>query len=182
MNYFSASIESAKRDAQELLRSYNRPAGSPIDALAIAGQLGITIREEVLENDAISGFLRLDAEGNGQIVLNRSHSPARKRFTVAHELGHFRLHSNDRIHIDDVSSATTVHYRDSDAGRAIKLKEIEANQFAAELLMPTDEIQSFMTEELGRGADVEACIEALANKYKVSVPAMTIKVGACGHT
>jgi Zn-dependent peptidase ImmA (M78 family) len=155
--------------------------GSPIDVLALAGYLGIAIREEALEDDTLSGFLRIESNGESLIIINRNHPPARKRFTVAHELGHFRLHSGDQIHVDDVASATTVHFRDSDASKAIKLKEIEANQFAAELLMPTDEIQSFMADKQRSGMDIEICIEELAKKYLVSIPAMTIKIGACGH-
>lgn len=55
--------------------------------------------------------------------------------------------------------------------------EREANQFAMELLMPTE----FMKIEMAKLGhfDIEdgKAIEALAKKFKVSVPLMTLRVG-----
>lgn len=56
------------------------------------------------------------------IVLNSTHPPSRKRYTLAHELAHVVMRHNETIPTD------TNDYR---------MIENQANQFAAELLMPT---------------------------------------------
>ena len=69
------------------------------------------------------------------MLVNSKGSPLRKRFTLAHELGHIVIpwHVGTIIsHIDRI-----VRFKD-DAYTAI---EAEANRFASELLMPADWIQ-----------------------------------------
>ncbi|MGH9326658.1 MAG: ImmA/IrrE family metallo-endopeptidase, partial [Terriglobia bacterium] len=58
-------------------------------------------------------------------------------------------------------------------------KEIEANQFAAELLMPVDVLSRDILKLRGK-MDVETAINKLASKYKVSVQAMTIRLTSLG--
>lgn len=79
-----------------------------------------------------------DSEGAG-IFIAAGQSPGRKRFSLAHELGHFHLpsHRNVGAFVEGVGHAFTCADRDlraraSDAAR----REWEANDFAAELLMP----------------------------------------------
>ena len=52
----------------------------------------------------------------------------RKKFTMAHELGHFELHHNKNTHLED-NSLTLDYFKNGG-------QEYEANQFATELLMP----------------------------------------------
>src|SRR5690606_17280228 len=59
--------------------------------------------------------------GNPVIVINKRFSNDRKRFTIAHELGHLLMHSID-------NPAIPLHRH--------KLKEGEANEYASEFLMP----------------------------------------------
>ena len=54
----------------------------------------------------------------------------RKRFTLAHELGHFELHHNENTHLED-NSLTLDYFKNGG-------QEYEANQFATELLMPSN--------------------------------------------
>lgn len=80
---------------------------------------------------------------NGNFIMIREdvyekacEGDARARFTLAHELGHWALHSNSNMPLArKVSSAVVPAYR-----RA----EPQANQFAAELLMPRRLVQSYM--------------------------------------
>jgi len=60
----------------------------------------------------------------------------RKRFTMAHELGHFELHHNKNTHLED-NSLTLDYFKNGG-------QEYEANQFATELLMPSDLFIRFM--------------------------------------
>lgn len=55
------------------------------------------------------------------------------------------------------------------------VQEREANQFAMELLMPTE----FMRKDLEKGFDLEddIAIAKLAKKYRVSQTIMTLRIG-----
>lgn len=102
----------------------------PISLEEYAKKLGL----QVIESDAIgikSGYL--DAE-NKTICINAKDCSERKRFTIAHELGHFCLGHGSSLR--DTSKAdwyvvNTEHER-------------EANLFAAELLMPAIAIKAMM--------------------------------------
>jgi Zn-dependent peptidase ImmA (M78 family) len=116
------------------------------------------------------------------IGVNSRHSEARRRFTVAHELGHLVLrHQGASIHIDQVMMYVSM--RDSISSKAIDPNEIEANRFAAELLMP----EPFLREDIGRATrhgvvDMldDDFIRKLATRYKVSIQAMAIRLENLG--
>jgi len=149
----------------------------PIDVEIIAKHNGIDIRKVELPDD-ISGVLKRNNTGNATIFVNRNHTPVRQRFSIAHELGHFFLHQNRGVHVDKKNFLDKrLFFRDKKSEEATYPEEIEANRFAAELLMPTDfirkEIQNFSGEDL---IDTEEdLVETLAKKYRVSVTAMSFK-------
>ena len=65
----------------------------------------------------------------GIIVVNsKVNYIPKKRFTIAHELGHFRLHKNTTLYGRNKESFLDFNDKDS--------QESDANIFAAELLMP----------------------------------------------
>jgi Zn-dependent peptidase ImmA (M78 family) len=103
--------------------------------------------------------------------VNSSHHSNRQRFTVAHELGHLRYHEGE-IHVD---RKLQINRRDAISSLAIDPDEIEANRFAAELLMPFRLISvDLMTRELDVEDDDQ--IRELAKKYQVSAQAMTHRI------
>jgi len=114
----------------------------------------------------------ITADGTNVIGVNSSHHFNRQRFTIAHELGHLILHHREmeRVHID----RSLVHRRDNISGLAIDPKEIEANRFAAELLMP----YSMLIADIEGVNDVEDVdeISLLAKRYLVSALAMTNRI------
>ncbi|WP_343558996.1 XRE family transcriptional regulator [Sphingobacterium sp.] len=59
------------------------------------------------------------------IIINKNFSNDRKRFTIAHELGHLVMHNENNFPVSE--------YRD---------KEKEANNFASEFLMPEESIKN----------------------------------------
>ena len=112
------NYELAEIKAKELLNQID--ATFPISVKAICDKLGLKIKD--INNDNISG--RMDRINN-TIYINSKEAPVRQVFTLAHELGHYKLH--------DASDVLHRHsYYSTDP------KELEANHFAACLLMPKE--------------------------------------------
>lgn len=72
------------------------------------------------------------------IIINRDHPTGRRLFTLAHELGHVLFH----LPGGEKGSETEVSYFASNRDP----KEKEANAFAAELLMPTEQVEEFIRQ------------------------------------
>ena len=110
-------------------------------------------------------------EGNVVIAVNPSQHPNRQRFTIAHELGHFFCHYQDTM--EYVDTDFRVNWRNSVSSEGVDWKEIEANRFAAELLMP----ESLLRDDVNEWCvlDREA-IQHLASQYKVSRLAMHFRL------
>lgn len=155
--------------ARELLLRFKVKAG-PVDVFSIAKQLGIEVREMELPDD-ISGLIkRKGKDGQPVMAINESHNKERRRFTAAHEIAHFLLHVLDPLHVD----AAQVYFRSKSS--VPDVREIQANSFAAELLMPTE----FLLEDFKSGVAMDGSSEhlpELAKKYKVSKEAMAIRIG-----
>lgn len=111
--------------------------GFPVDPVWIAKQLGIDVIEAELPDD-VSGALIKEANQDPVIILSKSDSKNRKRFSCAHELGHY-VHrmSNGADHYEYID------LRAQSARNGTDPEEVFANQFAAELLMPTDDVREF---------------------------------------
>lgn len=116
----------------------------PVDPYAIAGQIGVVVKED--DADSYAGMIIL-VEGRALISVRRStREVARKRFTVAHELGHYKIPD----HLSPGVPSFRCTDEDMNAIQGQAKKEIEANQFAAELLMPENAILARIEgEDLG---------------------------------
>ena len=94
--------------------------------------VNVDIEEMFEDNDLVdkttSGFL-LKTNKEHTIVINKNQNLRRKRFTLAHEIGHYLLG-----HLSNVDFGLTC--RNSKSAEGIDIEEIEANTFAAELLVP----------------------------------------------
>src|SRR5438309_1044692 len=151
----------------ELLRK-NRMVRPPVPVDKIAESLGILIRYEPAEDKLSGALIRKSSEN--VIGVNSSHHPNRQRFTIAHEIGHFVLHKGIHLHVDE---SFRINLRDG----TINWEEIQANTFAAELLMPIE----FITrdaERLGRVGENE--VSHFARRYQVSQRAMEIRLANLG--
>jgi Zn-dependent peptidase ImmA (M78 family) len=110
------------------------------------------------------------------IGVNEAHHLNRQRFTLAHELGHFLLHhSASSVFID----ASPVFFRDETSSDGSKLQEIEANTFAAELLMPEELLRKFINNQPLDAFD-ERAVRRLAAQFGVSAQALTIRLTRLG--
>jgi Zn-dependent peptidase ImmA (M78 family) len=142
---------------------------APVEVEAITGTLGIEVRKSPTEDD-ISGFL-LSQHGLSVIGVNSIHHANRQRFTIAHEIGHFLLHQKESVHVD----RTLLKLRSSASSTGADQDEIEANRFAAELLIPRSFLEKDLTERPLKDSDLldDQRIQQLAKRYQVSVQAMT---------
>lgn len=156
----------ASAAAQETLRAYHRGGATrlPVDPVAVARSLGINVYQSLLPNTTSGMIAKVADEYGTDILVNSEHAPKRQRFTVAHELGHYTAIMNDSHR----ASQPFMHKRDSLAACGTNSEEIFANQYAAELLMPADEVR--------RAHRVGASVYQLAAKFDVSVDAMSFRL------
>jgi Zn-dependent peptidase ImmA (M78 family) len=165
------------RDLTTRLLSQNHIKEAPVDVEKIAATAGATISRKAVD-DQLSGFLlRRPGKQPPIIGVNRLQAPARQRFTVAHELAHLLLHATTPVHVDRM----LVNLRDTHSGEGTSEEEMEANLFAAELLMPANFLQRDVAK-LGTAFDVddELQVARLAKRYGVSKQAMTIRLSRLG--
>ena len=152
-----AEIESVLADARSRV---------PVDVGAAARKLGVDIYSAKLP-PKVSGVLMRAPEyrsASGFIIMVEEAEPAvRQRFTAAHELGHFVLH---RDSVGDRNEDNSLLRSDGMSNR----QEVEANKFAASLLMPMDQIEKAMAEGYNTP-------EKLADRFQVSRIAMSIRLG-----
>jgi len=138
----------------------------PIDPISIGRDLGIEVIAKPAHIEGVSGmFLR---KGETYIIVYATHidNIGFQNFSVAHELGHYFLPG----HIDAVLSDREVH--ESRAGFASGDRyELEADHFAAGLLMP----QNLFMSAMNRNGHGLVAIEALADLCKTSLTATAIR-------
>lgn len=141
---------------------------APVPVEKIAAFLGAKVKYSPFEGE-LAGVL---ARGEDRVVIgvNSSHHSNRQRFTIAHECGHLLLHEGETF----VDKSFRINLRDDVSSLAVDSHEIEANRFAAELLMP----YQLLLEDLGAEIDLENedTIKTLAKKYGVSLQAMTHRI------
>jgi len=157
----------ARSRVQELLRGQIEP---PVNVEEIARALGASIQPFDMEDDVAGVLYR---QGDHRVIaINSRHSPTRQRFTIAHELGHLALHRGQEVHVDQTFR---INLRDPLSAQGQDVEEIEANAFAANLLMPLTWLRrDFRGDTIDLEDDAE--IVALAERYQVSLQAMLIRL------
>lgn len=121
-----------------------------------------------------SGFLLRD-DKKVIIGINSRNSARRQRFSIAHEIGHWLLHDEGQTLIVD-QSVMLINKRDHISSQATHIQEIEANQFAAELLMPTRFIAHILEHMKADVSSRDELISALAQEFDVSSEAMGFRL------
>jgi Zn-dependent peptidase ImmA (M78 family) len=134
----------------------------PVDPEVIARNDGVSvldINSLGLRSLGLSGAYQPN-NGAPTIYINRGEGITRQRFTCAHELGHRALgHQGEQL--DRVSSYTVGQF---------DIKEVEANAFAAALLMPEWSIDAMIRDQNIRD------VAALAELFDVSQNAMRFRL------
>lgn len=150
-------------------------SSAPVNIEEMIRLFNIELDKKANLDDNILGEIRKLPDGRYKISINKNDHYYRKRFTMAHELGHFLLHGgligdglNDNVAYRNVESGD---FYNSHIG---KEQETEANQFAASVLMPDDILKLIVFSDTFTNTDES--IQTLSKKFQVSKEAMKIKV------
>lgn len=136
--------------------------GFPVDPVRIAKKLGLDVMVAELPIN-VSGAIVKDLGRDPVILLATEDSPARQRFTCAHELGHYVYRQQM-----DGECYEYIDMRGPESRTGKSPEERFANQFAAALLMPAEAVKVEF--------ELEPVIATLAYKFGVSGEAMTIRL------
>jgi Zn-dependent peptidase ImmA (M78 family) len=141
----------------------------PIRIEEVAQLLGLKVLPYPLENE-VSGILIIE-DSIGTIGYNQNESRVRRRFTIAHELGHYLLHSEEsNLFVDKNFKVMFRTTSSPEEEHKIRL-EREANTFAAAILMP-DDLVNKEVENMEFDLGSEESIKELAKRFDVSTTAM----------
>jgi Zn-dependent peptidase ImmA (M78 family) len=163
-----------QRAVNELLDKFNviKP---PVPVRQIARGLGARIYQEEQEGN-ISGFIY--RSGSETVIgVNTRQASVRQRFTIAHECGHLVLHDLNELHVD---RDFVIRLRSNLSSLGLDKDEMEANRFAAELLMPTRLLKGDL-EGVSLDLTDDNMFRSLAKRYGVSVQALTIRLTGLGY-
>ncbi|MGG5339960.1 hypothetical protein IGJ48_002668 [Enterococcus pernyi] len=144
--------------ANELRKKWELDLSSPINNLIqIAEKNGIVISEANMSNQTLDAVSRWIVDRPFIMLTDNSESSVRRRFNVAHELGHILLHN----------SIESIH--DYSAQDLKNIIEMQANLFASHFLLPS---QAFTDSLLSTSLDYYV---DLKKYWKVSIQAMVYK-------
>ena len=150
--------------AQDILKQYWDDGSIPIDPAAIASKMGIAVLAN--PNFTASGHYVPGKDSQPPLITYKSsESKVRQRFTVAHELGHHVMGHGERDR--DTPEQFSMGYHDP--------FEVDANRFAAHLLMP-DQIVNALIRVRGIRS-----VETLAHMFGVSKVAMRFRLKELGY-
>ncbi len=159
------SNETIEKLANEILAHTGFLEPSAIDIVKLAKELGLNVYSASL--NGYSGYIKFE-NGEKNIYINHLDSRERKRFTIAHELGHYLLHRNL---IE--KEGGTVLYR----GINGDIIEQQANRCAGALLMPESMVKKYFNE-INESVNIK--ISVLAKIFDVSINAMYTRLSILG--
>ncbi len=142
----------------------------------LAKKLSLSIFDATFTDPKLSGVIYKDKDtGKFSIYVNETHPITRKRFTVAHEIGHYisaicESYSKEQLFKEGFEDYAVLYRKEG----GNSLAEKEANQIAADMLMPAKWVQRFLEDGIS--------IEKMAKIFFVSREAMAIRVDNLGIT
>ena len=159
----------AKSDEMDVVRRYMNNV--PVDVRAIIEELGVDYIEEPMQDNQ-SG--RIDYNDPFCIItINSNESAQRQRFTAAHELGHFLLHRDLLRHEGHLDRLFGIEQSENPVSPLKMKHEVQANRFAAELLMPSRLVKRYFAEYSGDA-------NRIAKQFEVSIAATNVRLKSLG--
>jgi hypothetical protein len=155
-----------EKTAEGILRSLGMTQ-APVNPIAVAKRLGFDVRASVFRDRSTIGRVVVHG-GFVRIDVNAADPPTRRNYTIAHEIGHAVLH------LKDVEAGELVDSKEMYrvAGVPRPAKEVEADRFAAALLMPADLVKQQYARDQNEAS--------LARFFAVSPQAMHIRLERLG--
>lgn len=152
--------DSTPEDAARALRDEWELGGGPLGHLVrVLENHGVLVVFSPPQTSAVDAY-SFESKVRPVVVLNPlKRDYYRQRFDVAHELGHLVMHS------------------DSEPGG--RVVEDEANRFAAEFLMPSDQIRPLLPNSMGR--DTWRKLARLKEDWGVSIQALLYRARHLGN-
>lgn len=105
----------------------------PVDPFAIAEDEDIMIEAKKADQVGVSGGIIFHNDNVGIFYATNIKSEGFRRFTVAHELGHYFLEG----HPEEILKTAPIHISKAGFSQGASSIELEADHFASGLLMPT---------------------------------------------
>lgn len=172
--------DAVERKAQRLLDQHKLQR-APIDVGKLAERAGYRVVFRYFDEADLSATVIREANGQITLGINTLHAPVRQRFSIAHEIGHAQLHLQNDGEALFVDPPAGVLFRDSRASLGEDPREINANQFAAALLMPKEMVRHALTKLAKSGAlTIDAAVSRLATQFEVSPQAMRYRLVVLG--
>ncbi|MDX1102281.1 ImmA/IrrE family metallo-endopeptidase [Sinorhizobium medicae] len=189
-----------KATAQKILERSNYKIG-PVDLQRICSLLSIDLqftKQVVLDADRtpILGTAYLE---RNLIQINTHANPLRERFTIAHEIGHFRLKHKRYLRSDNIIETDLLTGSEPGFGFNYERLEHQANLFASYLILPDEAFRVatdvargrlniknrghghiFVDDQPWNRADYLELLENLSEHFKASHQVIEIKLKTMG--
>ena len=140
----------------------------PVDPVILANLLGVTVNNAKFSDDSWAALIAR-RDRTTRIFVEQSDPPYRKRFSIAHELGHHFLHMPEDGEIVDRHADM---FREREPAAALvsedRIREIQANWFAAALLMPAELVRAEWEKD--------PSVKRMAMQFNVSEEAMGYRI------
>lgn len=135
----------------------------PVPLKKLAFDVGITDFEDFETNGFVGALITDETKSRGIILTQANLKKGRRRFTIAHELGHFLIPSHRGN-----KHCTPEDLREMSLNTTHRKQEAEANRFAANVLMP----KPWMKRDAEQLGEVEIShLQILAKRYQTSLEA-----------
>lgn len=182
--------EKEKKIIDQLIKDYNSNQEIndqiPVNILEKIKEQNIELNELCYDlHDEVLGEIKKE-NGKYKINIQGYDFNYRRRFTMAHELGHYKLHKDllDDEGLDDGLSYETMYRKNA---KISSNQETQANKYAIDMLVPKELIISIVKElnkikEIPRIIDENGeannlnLIEYLSNRFEVSKIALGFRL------
>lgn len=170
------NIKSPIDAAQKILENLN--GETPVNIVGLANLMGFKIFEIKELINQSSGAIVINTglfEKYGSskcIFLNKFINSGKKRFVIAHEIGHYLLEFNPK---------EDIHYQSFYNKKAEGEKEKNADEFAAELLMPSEEFILKYDNLKNKNTDLYKIREILMEHFNVSMKSIEKRIHEVGR-
>lgn len=143
----------------------------PVDPFAIAAAEDIMVEPKPPDQVGVSGGIIFYGNDVGIFYATNIDSDGFRRFTVAHELGHYFLAG----HPEEIQKIAPIHISKAGFSQGSSSIELEADHFASGLLMPT----KLVSEVIGTSRVGLEAIMSLGLQAECSLTASAIRAAEC---